>query len=73
MDWISIVTSLGFPIAACIGMAMYCKSVVDSYRNDIIQIVKDNWAEIDKMTDALNHMTEAINDLREYIKEKDRT
>lgn len=71
MDWINVVTSLGFPITACVGMAMYCKSVVDSYRNDIIQIVKDNWAEINKMTDALNQMTDAINDLRDYIKERD--
>lgn len=69
MDWVSIVTSLGFPIAACVAMGIYCKSVVDSYRNDIVQIIKDNWEQISKITQALNDNTDAINELRHYIKE----
>lgn len=67
MDWASIITSIGFPIAACIAMAMYCKTITDSYKKDIMEIIKNNWDEMSKVTEALRENTEAIQGLRQYI------
>lgn len=67
MDIVSVITSVGFPIVACIAMGVYCKSLIDGYKNDIMEIVRKNWQEISKVTDALEKNTEAINELRQYI------
>lgn len=67
MDWASIITSVGFPIAACIAMAIYCKTITDSYKKDIMDVIKHNWDEMAKVTEALHDNTEAIQDLRLYI------
>lgn len=67
MDWANLITSVGFPIAACVGMAVYCKNIIDSYRKDMIETIKDNWKEMAKVSEALQDNTDAINELRRYI------
>lgn len=70
MDWASLITSVGFPVAACVAMAMYCKTIIDSYKKDIMATIKDNWKEMSKVTQALQDNTAAIQELRCYIKEE---
>ena len=48
-------------------MAVYCKNIIDSYRKDMIETIKDNWKEMAKVSEALQDNTEAINELRRYI------
>ena len=72
MDWASIITSVGFPIAACIAMALYCKTITDSYKKDIMEIIKNNWDEMSKVTEALPENTEAIQGVRQSIERERR-
>jgi flagellar biogenesis protein FliO len=51
-----IIGSLGFPIAACVGIAWY-----------VVKIQKQNNDTISKMSDALNNNTVALTKLAEKI------
>ena len=53
-----IVSSLGFPIAACIAMAWYVKYITDKHDK-----------EIDKVTNALNNNTLALQKLCDKLEE----
>ena len=63
MEWTQIITSVGFPIVACIGLAFYVKYIVDAYRTEVKELRKEHQEEIGKITEALNHNTEAITKL----------
>lgn len=63
MDTNSIVTlisSVGFPIVACLGMAWYVKYQMDNYAKQIRELREEHNKEIDKVTEALNNNTLAI-------------
>lgn len=55
-----IIGSLGFPIAACIGISWY-----------VVKIQKQNNDTISKMSDALNNNTIALTKLAEKIDRKE--
>ena len=63
MEWTQIITSVGFPIVACVGLAFYVKYIVDAYRVEVKELRKEHQEEIGKITEALNHNTEAITKL----------
>lgn len=63
MEWTQLVTSLGFPIVACVGLAFYVKYIIDAYRQEVKDLRKEHQEEIGKITEALNHNTEAITKL----------
>lgn len=58
MDYSVIVTmvgSLGFPIVACIFIAIFFSRTQDNYRSDIKEMQMTHKAETDKMTEAINN------------------
>lgn len=57
---LTAVSTIGFPIVACIAMAIFFSRVNDNYRNDIKEINAQHKAEMDAMTEALNNNTLAI-------------
>lgn len=63
MDWMQILGTFGFPILACIGLAVYVKYIVDSYRKDMNDMRKEHKEETDKLADALNQNTLVIQKL----------
>lgn len=63
MEWTQLITSLGFPIVACVGLAFYVKYIIDAYRQEVKDLRKEHQEEIGKITEALNHNTEAITKL----------
>ena len=65
--FISIISSLGFPIAACLYMAKYVKEQTASYRQDIKDLRKEHKDEIAKVSEALNNNTIALNKLCEKL------
>lgn len=67
MDLVQMITSVGFPIVACVAVSVYCKNIIDAYKDDIMKVIRDNWQEMSKVTEALEKNTEAINELRQYI------
>lgn len=74
MDWqvvASLITSLGFPIVACIAMAFYVKSLTDSQRAETKELNQAHTAEMmafkDEIKEALNNNTVALTKLCERL------
>lgn len=60
---ISMIGSLGFPIVACIFIALFFNKTQENYRADIKEMQATHKAETDKMTEALNNNTLALQKL----------
>lgn len=52
---ITMIGSLGFPIVACIFIAIFFSRTQDNYRADIKEMQMAHKAETDKMTEAINN------------------
>ena len=72
MDIIQIISTLGFPIACCLGLGWYVKTQTDNYRNDVKDIQREHKEETKQMTDTLNNNTLALQHLAEKIEQLDR-
>ena len=57
---VTLISSLGFPIVACLGMAWYVKYQMDVYSKQVKEIREEHNKEIEKVTEALNNNTLAI-------------
>ena len=64
---ISLVGSLGFPIAACIAMGFFFSKTNENYRNDIKEMQINHKVEMDAVKDALNNNTMALQKLIDKI------
>ena len=60
MDWVQLISSVGFPIVACLGMGWYVKYQTDSYKEEVKEMRKEHKEEIGKMSEALNNNTQAL-------------
>lgn len=67
MDWVQLISSVGFPIVACLGMGWYVKYQTDNYRSEVKEMQKEHKEEISKMSEALNNNTEALIKLTEKL------
>lgn len=76
-DVLTIISTVGFPIAACIGMGWFVKYQTDMNNKNINQMRTEQLDQIKIMTNAVNNNTKALQqlvdklDLCEAIKEKD--
>lgn len=52
---ITMVGSLGFPIVACIFMAIFFNKVNENYRQDIKELSTNHKEEMNKVTEAINN------------------
>lgn len=74
MDWnilVASIGSLGFPIVACIGMAIFFNKVNENYRSDIKEMNSSHKQEIDKLTEAVNNNTLVIQKLLDKMEGND--
>lgn len=60
---ISLVSSVGFPIVACIYISFYVKTQTQNYREDIKELQKDHREEISQLSSVLENNTLAIQKL----------
>lgn len=71
MDWIQLIGSLGFPIVACICMALYVKENTKANREDVKELNKQHSEEMtafkNDITQALNNNTVALTKLCEKL------
>lgn len=71
MDWIQLIGTLGFPIVACICMALYVKEQSKENREDIKLINEQHNKEMtdfkDQFVQALNNNTIALTKLCEKL------
>ena len=68
---ITAISTLGFPIMACIAMAWYVKYITDKNEQSRKEESENHKAEVSKMTEALNNNTLAINTLTERLYNKE--
>lgn len=68
---ITIIQTLGFPIAACCGMAWYVKYITDKNDTKIETVEKTHCEAMEKITKALNNNTIALTKLAERLGECD--
>lgn len=66
-DIITAISSLGFPIVACIGMGWYVKYQTDNNTKEVTEMRTEHKQEIDKVTQALNNNTLVIQKLIDKI------
>lgn len=69
--WVQIITSVGFPIFACLAMGYFIRHQIDSYREDIKELQKEHKDEITKVTEALNNNTAALHTLVDKLNMED--
>lgn len=66
-SWVSVISSLGFPIVACIYMAKYVKEQNRANREDVKELNKQHSEEMnafkDEIKEALDNNTMALNKL----------
>lgn len=69
--WIQLVSSLGFPIFACIYMALYVKDQTKANREDVKELNLQHSNEMiafkDEIKEALNNNTIALTKLCERL------
>lgn len=52
-DWITAISSLGFPIVICLIMIIFVKYLFDTYKEQISQMTLSHKQETDQMTAAI--------------------
>ena len=63
----SLITSVGFPIVACLGLGFYVKYQTDKYDASLKDLQAQHKEEITKVTEALNNNTLALQKLIDKI------
>ena len=71
MDWIQLVSSVGFPVVACVGMAWFVKYQTDINTEETRQMRLEHKEEVNRMTEAVNNNTIAIQRLLERMDKND--
>lgn len=63
----TLISSFGFPIVACLGMAWYVKYQTDENKKEIKEMTMEHKNEMAEVTTALNNNTLAIQKLCERL------
>lgn len=69
-DILQMISSFGFPVVACLGMAYFFKYVYDKNREDVNALNQSYRDEINSIKDALNNNTLVIQKLVDYLKKE---
>lgn len=71
-DVVDLIINVGFPIGACIAMAIYIKILHTGHREDIRQLNEEHRKEVNGLRAALENNTLAINTLVERLTNEDK-
>ena len=70
-DVMTMISSLGFPIVACIGLAWFCKLMIDQQQKNIDKMFDmydksnaENREAIKACTDAINKLSDKLDDIK---------
>ncbi len=64
---LTAISTVGFPIVACVGMGWFVKYQTDQNTAEVATMRKEHLEEITKVTEALNNNTQAIQRLTDMI------
>ena len=70
-DVMTMISTLGFPIVACIGLAWFCKYMLDQQQKNVDKMFEmydksnaENREAIKACTDAINKLSDKLEDLK---------
>lgn len=70
-DIVSMISTLGFPIVACIGLAWFCKYMIDQSNKNVDRMFDmyeksntENREAIKACTEAVNRLCDKLDDLK---------
>ena len=66
---VTIISSLGFPIVACMACGFFIKYMFETFLKQIQDMREEHRTEVDKMTKAINNNTAVIQRLLDKEKE----
>ena len=73
--WVQLISTLGFPIVACIVMALYVKEQTKNNREDVKELNAQHSKEMnafkDEIKEALNNNTIALTKLCEKLEREE--
>lgn len=73
--WVQLISTLGFPIVACIVMALYVKEQTKNNREDVKELNAQHSREMnafkDEIKEALNNNTIALTKLCEKLEREE--
>lgn len=67
MNWVEVITNIGFPFACCIAMAYYVWHMSETHRADTKLLNEQHQEEVNKITDAINNNTIVMTKLCERL------
>ena len=68
---LTAISTVGFPIVACVGLGWFVKYQTDQNNAEVAAMRKEHIEEISKVTEALNNNTLAIQRLTDMINTKE--
>lgn len=72
VDILQLISSLGFPIVACIFVAVYTTKQTDNYRADIKEIQAAHKEEIKSLETSLNNNTLVLQKLCDRLDQEEK-
>lgn len=66
--WLQLVTSVGFPIAACFALWYYMLQLLNEHKQELSEQRQEHREEVQALRVSLEANTEALIELKEYIK-----
>lgn len=63
MDWVQLISTVGFPIVACLGMGYFVKYQMDANNAEVSEMRKEHKEEVAKMTEAIQNNTLVVQKL----------
>ncbi len=67
---LTIVQTLGFPVAACVFLALFIKYIFDTFVKKIDEIEKEHKEETDKLSEAVTNNTLVMQTLLNKLTEE---
>lgn len=66
--FLQAISTVGFPIACCIAMAVFVKYITDKNRDEVAKLNEDHKKELSEVTQALNNNTLALQSLTDHLR-----
>ena len=70
IEYANLITSVGFPIVACIACGLYVRDITEKHRQQISEIVSAHKEETDNLSDAIHNNTLVMEKLATIIADR---
>ena len=70
IEYANLITSVGFPIVACIACGLYVRDISEKHRQQISEIVNTHKEETDNLSEAIHNNTLVMEKLVTIISDR---